>query len=123
MNNKKLGTAFEREVVDYIAGTGAWVHFITPDERGAQPFDIIAVRNNVGIAIECKTLAGNKRYFSIDRLEPNQIMAFEKWLACGNETPLIFVKWGEAIKVIPYSELKVKKKIDMENREDEYGDS
>ena len=123
MNNKKLGTAFEREVVDYIAGTGAWVHFITPDERGAQPFDIIAVRNNVGIAIECKTLAGNKRYFSIDRLEPNQIMAFEKWLACGNETPLIFVKWGEAIKVIPYSELKAKKKIDMENYKDEHGDS
>lgn len=115
MNNKKLGTAFEKEVLDYIAGTGAWVHFITPDERGAQPFDIIAVRNNCGIAIECKTLSEKRRWFSIDRLEQNQIMAFEKWMACGNETPLIFIKYGDDIKVITYSELKEKKKIDMEN--------
>lgn len=113
MNNKKLGTRFEREVVEYVSGSGAWVHFLTPDERGAQPFDIIAVRDNVAIAIECKTLTESKRYFSIDRLEPNQIMAFEKWMSCGNDSPLIFIEYGDKIRVITYKELKEKGKIDM----------
>ena len=113
MNNKKIGTAFERKLLDYISKTGAWVHFLTPDERGAQPFDIIAVRDNTAIAIECKTLTTARRYFTIDRLEPNQIMAFEKWMSCGNASPLIAVEYGDDIIFIEYTELKDKKKIDV----------
>lgn len=113
MNNKKLGTDFEREVVEYIRGSGAWVHFLTPDERGAQPFDIIAVRNGCAVAVECKTLTEKRRYFTIDRLEENQIMAFEKWMSCGNQSPLIFIKYGDCIKVITYEELKEHGRIDM----------
>ena len=39
MNNKKLGTEFEREAVTLLSQKGYWVHFITPDSRGSQPFD------------------------------------------------------------------------------------
>ena len=38
MNNKKKGTAFEKEMCDLLAIKGYWVHFIAPDARGAQPF-------------------------------------------------------------------------------------
>lgn len=120
MNNKNIGTAFEKEVLGYIEKAGAWVHFITPDQRGAQPFDIIAVRDNTAIAIECKTLTTARRYFTIDRLEPNQIMAFEKWMSCGNASPLIAVEYGDDVRFIPYEVLKEKKKIDMRDA-DEYG--
>lgn len=117
MNNKRHGTKFEKEVVDYLSGKGFWVHFMSPDERCAQPFDIIAVKSGRACAIECKTLTTNKRYFTINRLEDNQVLAFEKWLACGNIDPIIYVEYGDAIKAFTYLELKEKKRIDMRGEE------
>lgn len=112
MNNKKLGTAFEKEVCDLLAKSGWWVHFIAPDTRGAQPFDIIAVRNGKAVAIDCKTCVA--KWFNISRLEDNQVMAFERWIACGNEDPKIAVKHNEQITWIQYSELKERRKINLE---------
>ena len=45
MNNKKIGTQFEQEFCNLLAQHGYWVHFITPDRTGSQPFDVIAVRD------------------------------------------------------------------------------
>lgn len=104
MNNKKLGTDFEREVVRLLAKEGWWVHFISPDASGAQPFDIIAVQNGRAIAIDCKTSVTNN--FPISRLEENQIFAFDKWGACGNGTPYVFVKYGNDIYAVPYEVLR-----------------
>lgn len=113
MNNKKKGSDFEKEILKAYTDAGAWVHFITPDERGAQPFDIIAVKDGKAFAIECKTLTTDKRYFTIDRLENNQIFAFERWMKCGNTIPLIYVEYGDKIVEIPYDVLEEEKKIDM----------
>ena len=115
MNNKKLGTAFERQVCETLKKDGYWVHFIAPDSTGSQPFDIIALKNGMAIAIECKTLDKSKKYFSIDRIEENQRMAFERWLACGNAEPLIFVEYKGSIEIIGWNELKEKEKIEMKH--------
>lgn len=123
MNNKKIGTEFERQVLEWVAAHGYWVHFLSPNEQGAQPFDIIAVKNNTAVAIECKTLTPDKRYFSIDRLEPNQIMAFEKWMQNGNASPLIYVKHGDAVRIIEYKDLKKAGKIDMRGITNDDSDS
>ena len=111
MNNKKLGTAFEKEVVDLLTEQGWWVHFISPDVTGAQPFDIIAVKNNDALAIDCKT--SSRKHFRITRLEDNQIFAFEKWLQCGNVMPLIFVKFADEIAIVPYAILKKRQTVDL----------
>ena len=100
MNNKKLGNDFEEEFCRLLTKKGFWVHFITPDKRGAQPFDVIAVKNNTPYAFDCKTSL--RKFFRLERLEENQIMAFEKWMACGNKTPYIAVKYQEHIYLIPY---------------------
>ncbi len=115
MNNKKIGSTFELEVCAIMENLGYWVHFMSPDSRGAQPFDIIAVKNGKARAIECKTLSENKNYFTIDRLEDNQVCAFERWVKCGNPTPMVAVKWGDKIRLIDYNRLKSLKKIDMRN--------
>lgn len=109
MNNKKLGTAFEREVCELLAQKGYWVHFIVPDVRGAQPFDVIAVKAGKAYAIDCKTCVAGS--FSINRLEDNQISSFEKWMSCGNEIPRIAVKHDGRLYWIPYTILKVKKSV------------
>lgn len=116
MNNKSLGTEWEREVVEILRHNGYWAHFLTPDQRGAQPFDIIAVRDGHAIAIECKTLSPKQRYFSVDRFEDNQIMAFQKWKRCGNTSVLIALKWGEQWDFIPFDEIASAGKLDMLGR-------
>lgn len=110
MNNKKLGSAFEQEVCRILAEREYWVHFITPDKRGAQPFDIIAVKDCEAYAIDCKTLA-DKGYISFFRLETNQILAFERWMACGNNEPIIFVKYAGEIYCVGYLELKKHERV------------
>lgn len=116
VNVKKLGTEFEKEMVNILAKDGWWSHFICPNETGAQPFDIIACKNGHCIVGDCKTSV--KPIFPISRLEDNQIMAFEKWLACGNSMPFVFVKYDNKIYVIEYSELSKIGKIDLRQREE-----
>lgn len=115
MNNKMLGTYFERKMCTLLNEKGWWVHFIEPKQSGAQPFDIIAVRLGRAIAIDCKTCVSAR--FSIDRLEDNQIFAFEKWIACGNDDPYIMVEHGEDVYVIPYAYLKENKSVKLEDLE------
>lgn len=111
MNNKHIGTAFEQEVCDLLAQNGYWVHFITPDSRGAQPFDIIAVKDGHALAVDCKTCVSDT--FNISRLEDNQIMAFEKWLKCGNSIPLVMVKHKGVVYPIRYTDLRKHRSINL----------
>ena len=115
-NNKKLGTDFEREFIEVLQGLGFWAHFITPDGRGAQPFDIIAVKNNLPIACDCKTSV--KSVFSINRLEDNQILAFEMWRKRGNSMPIVAVKYAKQIYLIRYIDLLEKGRINIEKDTD-----
>ena len=115
MNNKKLGTEFEREVVMLLSKQGYWVHFITPDASGKQPFDIIASKGDFPIVADCKTSA--TKWFNISRLEDNQIMAFDLWLKTGNKSAFIFIKYNDKIYQIPYRMLKGLVKINLEESE------
>lgn len=112
MNNKQIGMEFEDEMVGILAEHGYWVHFFSPDKRGSQPFDIIAVKDGFAVAMDCKTC--KDKIFRLGRLEENQIMAFEKWLKCGNEEPYVAVKHNEVIHLITYTELKEKGSIELE---------
>jgi Holliday junction resolvase len=112
LNNKRLGTEFEREFCELMAAKGWWVHFITPAANGGQPFDVIAVKSGTALAIDCKTSV--KRLFSINRLEENQKLAFEKWIRCGNNDPMIAVKYKEHVYLLPYERLKNEEVIDLE---------
>jgi Holliday junction resolvase len=115
MNNKRLGTEFEREVVRLLSKQGYWVHFITPNESGSQPFDVIASKDNEPIVLDCKTSA--TKNFSISRLEENQRLAFDLWYERGNKKAFVYIKYSEKIYAIPYLMLKGLGKIDLERNE------
>lgn len=107
--NKKIGTEFEKKMCKKLSDKGYWVHFLAPDARGAQPFDIIAVKNEKSIAIDCKTCVSER--FSINRIEDNQISAFEKWLKCGNSEPLIVIEHYGDVVFAEYSKLKKERSV------------
>lgn len=110
-NSKMIGTAFEQEMCGILKRNGYWVHFMSPDNRGAQPFDIIAVKDGQAYAVDCKTCKEKYLYFT--RLEDNQILAFNHWMSCGNGMPYLAVKHEGMIYMIPYLELRQKGKIEL----------
>lgn len=103
MNNKKKGMKFEQKVCQMLSRDGWWVHFLSPDNRGAQPFDIIAVKNGNAMAIDCKTCVDN--IFRINRLEENQKYAFQKWRDCGNSFAGIYIEHGDRLYIVSYDDL------------------
>lgn len=111
MNNKKIGTQFEREFCDLLASRGYWVHFLSPAPSGAQPFDVIAVKDGRAWCYDCKT--STKRVFGFERLEQNQIMAFERWMKCGNTIPRIAVKYENKVYIVNYKVLKEVKRVNL----------
>ena len=115
MNNKRLGTEFERECAELLESEGYWVHFITPNGSGSQPFDIIASKNDKPIVLDCKTSA--IRNFNISRLEENQILAMDLWLRKGNKKAFVFVKYKDKVYRIPYLMLKGAEKVNLDECE------
>ena len=115
MNNKRLGTEFEREVVTLLSQMGYWVHFITPNKYGSQPFDIIASKDDKPLVADCKT--SEKKWFSISRLEENQIMEFDLWFKTGNKKAYVIIKYNDKIYQIPYLMIKGIGKINLDNCE------
>lgn len=112
MNNKKLGTAFERSVVEYFKEWGYWAHFISPDARGAQPFDVIIAKDGKTYVMDCKTSADH--IFRLSRLEWNQQMAFDRWQDCGNSPAWVIVEYKEHMYMILYNHLKIEKSVDLD---------
>lgn len=103
-SNKRIGTEFENEMCECLAADGWWVHFITPNAAGAQPFDIIAVRDGKALALDCKTC--DRPSIAYSRLEENQKASMEFWMRRGNDEPMIAVKHADAIYLVPYLTLK-----------------
>ena len=111
MNNKRLGSAFEREFCEKLSQAGWWVHFMSPTASGAQPCDVIACRDNIPFLIDCKTCEDDT--FRISRLEDNQIFAFEKFKKKGNKHCWIAVKHNGQIYGIPYDYLCNEKSVKL----------
>ena len=113
MNNKKIGSNFEKELARILASKGYWVTLLTPKNHiGSQPADLIAIKNNKPYLIDCKTC--NTYLFPISRIEQNQWNASKKYFECGNICYFIAVKYQNEIYIIPIDTVdKTEKYIDL----------
>lgn len=82
MNNKKMGNHFEEELCELLADNGWWAHNLAQNQVG-QPADVLAVKNNISVLIDCKVCQNNR--FPLSRIEGNQEGAMTLWEARGNE--------------------------------------
>lgn len=78
--------------------------------------DIIASKNNIFYAFECKTVHSKYKRFPLKRLEQNQILAYKKLKQTGNNNYFLIVKWNEEeIYKIPFKEIDfTQKSINLE---------
>lgn len=90
MSNKKDGSAFEREFAEKLSANGYWVHLLRDNQNG-QPFDLIAARDGVAFAFDCKECISGK--FPLSRIEENQKTAMRLWMECGNNEPMFALQF------------------------------
>lgn len=119
MNNKRLGNAFEKEMAERLSQNGWWVTFLTPKQNvGSQPCDLIAIKNNETMLIDCKTCSSH--LFPISRIEENQRQAFKRFRKCGNTNFILAIKYKNKIYEINLNDIDFKQKsIDLERRTNE----
>ena len=115
-NNKQIGAKFEQEFVEILAKEGFWAHFLSPSPTGAQPFDVIAMKDGCAYCFDCKTSV--KPIFPLSRLEDNQILAFDKWLQCGGREPMVAVKYDNKVYLVSYTQLKLEGSVDLRKLEE-----
>ena len=66
---------FEADVCAYFFQKGYWAHRIAHSPGGSQPFDIIAMKRNLVVAVDCKVCS--RKSFPLVRVEDNQWLAME----------------------------------------------
>lgn len=79
--NRTVGNQFEEELCGMLAEHGWWAHNMAQNQTG-QPADVIAVKNNIAVLIDCKDCENNR--FPLSRIECNQEGAMTLWEARGN---------------------------------------
>jgi len=116
LNNKRLGSSFEKEYAEILSNKGYWVTFLFPREHiGSQPCDLIAIKDDRPILIDCKTCKSS--LFPISRIEENQRLAFRKYRKCGNTKFILAIKQGNKVYEIDMKEIDfTQKSIDLEGR-------
>ena len=75
-SNKSNGTSKERELCLMLTKWGFWAHRLV-DRINGQPFDVVAVRNGIAVALDSKIC--NNGVFLFSRVEPNQEAAMKLW--------------------------------------------
>ena len=118
MNNKIIGNKFENNLSLILADLGYWVSMFTPKNySNSQPADMIAVRDDVALLIDAKTLNNKNGLFPLSRIEENQIFAAKKFFECGNNWYNFSILWNDTIYMIPFDTIDFSQKsIDLKEQ-------
>lgn len=114
MNNKIIGNNFESEYAKILSKKGYWVVPIVPKKNGSQPCDLIAIKEDIPILIDCKV--SESHLFPLSRVEQNQRLAFRKYLECDNTQYFLVIKYKNRIYKIDMRtiDFDLQKNIDLE---------
>jgi Holliday junction resolvase len=92
--NKTVGNRFERELCSLLSGAGWWAHNLAQNQAG-QPADVIAVRKNIAVLIDCKVCSHDR--FPLSRMEDNQVGAMTLWESAGNAHGYFALKMSKGV--------------------------
>lgn len=112
------GKKFEEELCNFFANRHYYVVYNNKGISGSQPFDILIIRDNVCFAIECKNLENKNGIFNIDRIEENQLLAYNRFLECRNHNFILAILWNNNVYFVNFDLLEYyKKSIDLKQIE------
>lgn len=103
LDNRTMGVRFEAELCDLLAQHGWWAHDMAQNQTG-QPADVIAVKKNIAVLIDCKVCSNNR--FPLSRIEGNQEGAMTMWETRGNAYCYFAMKLTDgSIYMVHYDDL------------------
>ena len=97
------GLQFERYIADRMSDAGYWVLNISRNNSGAQPFDIVAIQGSRIWLVDCKV--SNVQRFPLDRVEPNQWVAFEQASRKTNANVGLLIWYDNSVWFMPFVRL------------------
>jgi Holliday junction resolvase len=101
--NRTVGGHFEEELCELLAENGWWAHNMAQNQVG-QPADVIAVKDNIAVLIDCKVCLNNR--FPLSRVECNQEGAMTLWETRGNAYCYFAMKLADGeIYMVHYDDL------------------
>lgn len=117
ISNKSKGSKFENDYANWLSSLGYWCHLIAGgNHTGSQPFDIIAIKDDIPWCIDCKTLVNKSGTFTLERLEENQRLAFQRYKKCGNRYFYLAILWNNDVYQVWLDEIDFdKKSINVKN--------
>lgn len=95
------GSEFEQRACELFASRGFWALNIPKNKFGAQPFDVIAIKDSEIWAVDCKVCSEPR--LSLARVETNQALAFGMMtqrtnarcgFLCYHNKRLYFIPWS-----------------------------
>lgn len=102
--NRTIGGRFEEELCEILASNGWWAHNLAQNQVG-QPADVIAVKRDIAVLIDCKVCANDR--FTLSRIEGNQEGAMTLWKTRGNCFCYFAMKMTDGtIHMVHFDELK-----------------
>ena len=99
---------FEKWVATQLGKEGWWALHVAPGADGSQPADIVAVRDQIGMLIDCKMLKDKNGRFPTSRIEENQKLACQAWEKAGNhkKTYLFAILWDKKVFTVTMDEME-----------------
>ena len=107
------GSEFERKVCQWLKEQGYWALNIPRQKSGQQPFDVIAVKGNCIVALDCKVISGSSERFPLERVEVNQWLAFKSLEDKSPYSVIGLMIWHdktERMHFVSYKQLKLARK-------------
>ena len=99
MVNRTNGVRFEKELCDQLFKRGWWSHNMAQNKDG-QPADIIAVKSNIAVLIDCKVCENGT--FPFTRVEENQENAMKVWENMGNSYAYFALKLKDEVHLFSF---------------------
>ena len=100
------GKTFERHLCWWLSQNGYYVIFNERNSAGAQPVDVIAIKDNIATMIECKNLEGSTGRFPLSRIEQNQINAYKMFKSKHNTNFVLAINWNGGVYIIDFGLLQ-----------------
>lgn len=100
------GKEFEIKMCNYLFKKGYYVIYMERAVTGSQPSDIVAIKDNIAILLECKNLENKNGIFTLDRVEQNQRLSYKRFKECGNNGFYLAIQWKNAVYMVNFELLK-----------------
>ena len=104
--SQENGKKFETKLCEYLSKKGWYVVYMEKGVTGSQPCDIVAIRNNLPLMIECKNLTAKNGLFPISRIEQNQLLSYKKFKSCHNSNFILAINWNNEVYLVDFDWLK-----------------